>query len=78
MKFDLRTEEGRRQCREFLVSVCPELRRYLGVPVTKEETQTDPLKGSVQGKKEMEQRHRQHLARVKELERDNQRRNADR
>ena len=75
--FDLTTQDGWDQFRQMLISTLGEdLQGRLNGTSTK--TETDDNKSEVGTKKEAEQRHRQHLARVKELERDNRKRNPDR
>jgi hypothetical protein len=51
MRFDLKTQEGRQRCKEFLMQCfSPEFKRYLERLYTEQETETDPMTGSVQGK----------------------------
>jgi len=79
MTFDLKTEEGRQQFEELIMRTCsPEFQRYLGLPVMEEETETDDNESEVQRRREQDRQHRDHVRRVKELERDNRRRNPER
>jgi len=74
--FDLTTQAGWDQFRQMLISTLGEdLQGRLNSSTANDET--DDNKSEVQRRAE-EERHRQHLARVKELETDNRRRNPGR
>ena len=54
----------------------PEVKKYCEAALKKQQAQTDADKAEVQRRKEAEERHRQHLSRVHDLERDNRTRNS--
>ena len=74
---DLTTQAGWDQFKEMLISTLGEdLQGRLNGTSTK--TETDANKAEDERQKEQERKHRDHLRRVKELERDNRSRNRDR
>ena len=74
--FDLTTQAGWDQFREMLISTLGEdLQGRLNSSTTNNDT--DDNESEVQRQKERERRHRDHLRRVRDLERDNRRRNPD-
>ena len=76
-RFDPTTEDGWDQFRRMLISALGEdLQGRLNS--TTANTETDDKESEVGRRKEAERRHRDHLRRVKELERDNRRRNPER
>ena len=77
--FDLTTQAGWDQFKEMLISTLGEdLQGRLNGTSTETETETDDNESEVQRRKDQERQHRNHLRRVKELERDNRRRNPGR
>ena len=73
-RFDLTTQAGWDQFRQMLISTLGEdVQGRLNSSTAN--TETDDNESEVGRRREQEQRHRDHLRRVKELERDNRRRN---
>ena len=56
----------------------PEVKKYFEAALKRQKAQTDANKAEVQRREEEERKHRGHLRRVKDLERDNDRRNPSR
>ena len=76
-RFDLKTQSGRDRFRDLLLStLSEETKVHLQAALEREETEIDADKAEVRRREEEERKHRDHLRRVKDLERDNDRRNS--